>query len=198
MLNYIRGRLVEKCPNYVILDCAGLGILVHISSFTFNSLPEPMEEVQLLTELWIKENGVEIYGFRNEHEREAFRVMTTVPGIGPKLAMTVLSTLSPAQLVSAVGLGDIRTFERVAGLGRKRAERLVLELKGKLDTIPACEEAMNLSLMEDAIFAMVSLGYKRNEAKRVIEQILLEKPNLNLEQILKEAFLLISNAKIRR
>lgn len=192
MIEYISGTLVEKAQNYVIVECAGFGIYLRITSHTYEILPDVGENVKILTELAIKDDGIELYGFHSETERELFRLITTVPGVGDRLAISILSTLSVGEFVNAIKGGVVDIFSKVPSLGRKRAERLINELRGKVDKFKPVGEIVDFALLDDALSAMLSLGYKKSEARAVLEDILKSEPSLSLEELLRKALPLLS------
>ncbi len=192
MIDYISGTLIEKSPSYAVVDCGGIGFYIYISSHTFETLPEPGSRVKIFVDFSIKDSGAEIYGFHNELEREIFKQITTVPGIGNKLALSILSNLSIGEFVSAIRSSALEPFSKVPSLGKKRAERLINELKEKVDRFKIIGYEIDYSVLNDALSAMVSLGYKRSESKAVLENILKSEPNLSLEEILRKALPIIS------
>lgn len=192
MIEYVIGTLVERSTNYAIVECFGLGFYVHITRHTYDLLPEPGTKVKIFTELSVKDNSIEIYGFHNETERELFRLIRTVPGIGDRLAISILSCLSAGEFVSAIEHGSLDVFSKVPSLGRKRAERLIHELKEKIDNFKLSDYKIEHTVLNDALSAMLSLGYKKSEIISVLENILRAEPSLSLEELLRKALLIVS------
>ena len=180
MIASIRGILTHKSPQYLIVDVHGVGYQIYTSLQSFYHLPEPKESVALHTYTHLREDTLQLYGFLTSLEREVFLLLLGVSGIGPKSALNILSGLSVADLVEAVKVGDLRKLTSVPGIGAKTAGRLALELKDKLLGLTTCpEEGVRVGssnpqhqrIFEDALSALVNLGYHRNEAKEAIRQI---------------------------
>jgi Holliday junction DNA helicase RuvA len=173
MIHYLRGALVEALPTQVVIDVHGVGYQVLIPLSSFEKLPPLGSELQLLTVLVVREDAHTLYGFATAEERDLFRLLIdTVAGVGPKLALNVLSGMRPLAFRSAVSSGDVRALAQISGVGRKTAERMVVELKDKLGTaaphpatgspradLPAADQALR-----DAALALAALGFKQNEA----------------------------------
>jgi len=179
MYDYLAGKLVEKTPTAVILDVGGVGYRVLISVTTYSALPSPGQDVRLLTHFLVREDMQALYGFHSQEERRLFRLLISISGIGPKMAMTILSGMSIAELKQAIVQGDLQVLTRVSGIGRKTAERMVVELREKLvidgEQVPvlvAGSEKMENSLIEDSLSALMELGYRKQNAKTAIEKVL--------------------------
>ncbi|HVR34774.1 MAG TPA: Holliday junction branch migration protein RuvA [Methylomirabilota bacterium] len=172
MITFLNGRLVESLPTQAIVEVNGVGYEVLIPLSSFDKLPSPGEPVKLLTHLVVREDAHVLYGFMTPVERELFRLLiNSVSGIGPKLALNILSGMSPTAFRGAVANGDIKALAQISGLGRKTAERIVVELRDKIGEAGAWEAssaARGLSeadqRINDAVLALVALGYKTIDA----------------------------------
>ncbi|MEG9433639.1 Holliday junction branch migration protein RuvA [Terriglobus sp. ADX1] len=175
MIAHLRGRLLSKSPNAVIVDCGGVGYDVAISVTTFTSLPDEGAEVSLHINTQVREDAIALFGFTDRDEKRLFERLITVSGIGPKLGITVLSGLSADRLVAAIRGGDSALLVKIPGIGKKTAERVVLELKDKLDDLQAASPAQASGgfqggpVVDDVLSALVNLGYKRDSAQRAVE-----------------------------
>ena len=172
MIAHLRGVLLVKSPNRAVLECAGVGYEVAISVATFSALPAEGAETKLHIYTRVAEDALALFGFAEIAEKRLFEKLLTISGIGPKLAITVLSGIDSARLVTAIRGGDHAALVRIPGIGKKTAERVVLELKDKLDDLATApvESAPSFgSVGEDALSALVNLGYPRPVAQKAIE-----------------------------
>jgi holliday junction DNA helicase RuvA len=180
MIAFLRGRLFSKTPNQAIVECGGVGYDATISVATFTSLPPEGAEARLHIYTHVREDQIALFGFAEPLEKRMFEKLLTISGIGPKLAITVLSGIDTSRLVTAIRGGDHATLTRIPGIGKKTAERVVLELKDKLDDMavtPAAAAASHYGPAgDDALSAMVNLGYARPIAQRAIETALAKDP----------------------
>ncbi|MGB3684128.1 MAG: Holliday junction branch migration protein RuvA [Rubrobacteraceae bacterium] len=189
MISRLRGQLVEKDAEGVVLDVGGVGYRVSTSAGTMNDLPPVGEECVLHTRMVVREDAMLLFGFAKQDERASFDALTAVSKVGPKLALSVLSTLSPGEVSEAVARGDVTKLSSVPGLGKKTAERLVLELKGKnfavFDPTDSPTPAPNGGgpYME-AREALAGLGYSLEEAESVLNEV---PPQDTVEKYIKEA-----------
>lgn len=173
MIGRLTGRLASKATDHVLLDVAGVGYLVHIPLSTFYELPEAEGPASLWIHTHVREDALSLYGFLTERERSLFLLLISVAGIGPRVALTVLSGIPPAELVEALRKKDVRRLMAVPGVGKKTAERMVLELAEKVERFagePAAESPAAVAA-EDVISALVNLGYRKSEAERMVEAI---------------------------
>lgn len=175
MIGRLNGKLLEKNPPQIVLDVAGVGYEVDVPMSTFYNLPALGESVQLLTHFAVREDGHFLYGFATAAERTAFRQLLKISGIGAKIALAVLSGLSVSELSNAIARQDVAMLTRVPGIGKKTAERMMLELKGKM---PQLEDVtVNASALaasessSDVLNALLSLGYNEKEAASALRQI---------------------------
>lgn len=197
MIESISGTVIEKSPTFCVLNCHGLGIGLHISINTFQKLQDmSADQVFLYTHLYVREDALQLYGFSEAKEREFFRMLIAVSGIGPRMALAVLSGLNIDELEVAISQNDVDTLTRIPGVGRKTAQRLILELREKiatradLQTVPGAGMAggMDREKMNEAILALVTLGYRQIEAKKAIERLMAQNGSrLSLEELIKEA-----------
>jgi Holliday junction DNA helicase RuvA len=190
MIGFLRGRIISKKPTEVLIDVAGVGYLVNISLNTYEQLGDNGSEAELFTHLHVKENEFSLYGFPDETEKNIFLMLIGVSGIGPKLAISVLSGIRAADLISAIENGDAARLKSVQGIGKKTAERLILELKDKLGGIvteSASEIGGAYAIKKDAVAALVSLGFNIKKAETFVNQIMNENPDAKLEEVIKEA-----------
>jgi holliday junction DNA helicase RuvA len=172
MIGHLTGRLATKAPDQILLDVAGVGYLVHIPLSTFYELPEVEKPASLWIHTHVREDALSLFGFLTERERSLFLLLLGVAGIGPKVALTVLSGIPPSELVAALRKQDVRRLVAVPGVGKKTAERMVLELSEKVAAF--AEEAPTETAAvaaEDVISALVNLGYRRADAERAVDAI---------------------------
>lgn len=180
MITFLRGKLVEALPTVVVVEVNGVGYEVIISLSSYNRLPAPGQEVHLLTQLVVREDAHVLYGFASAGERDLFRLLiNTVSGIGPKIALNVLSGMSVTAFRGAVASADVKALSQISGLGRKTAERIIVELKDKIGVAGVWEhvsEQRRLSPGEqrvnDAVLALIALGFKQAEAHDAVRRAL--------------------------
>ncbi|MFN4197514.1 MAG: Holliday junction branch migration protein RuvA [Flavobacterium sp.] len=189
MIAHIQGRLVEKTPTDVVIDCQGVGYQLHISLHTFSLLPDS-EQVRLFTHLQIKEDAHTLFGFIEKSERELFRLLISVSGIGAGIARTMLSSLEPRQIIQAIGSGDVVTIQGIKGIGAKTAQRVILDLKDKVLKLYDIDEVSASSYntnKEEALSALEVLGFNKKLAEKVVEKLVKEQPDMTVETIIKQA-----------
>ena len=174
MIGHLRGRVLEKRPNQVILEVNGVGYDVNIPVSTFYQLPDPPGEAQLHIHTHVREDALALYGFRTLTEKRVFEKLMSVSGIGPRLAITILSGLEVAELVPAIRNNDLVKLTHIPGVGRKTAERIVLELRDKLAEVEGERAAAAppgfSTEQEDALSALLNLGYQRSAAERAVSR----------------------------
>ena len=179
MITFLRGKLVEALPTQATVDINGVGYEVLIPLSSFDKLPAPGGDVHLLTHLAVREDAHVLYGFMTAAERELFRLLiNTVSGIGPKIALNVLSGMNPVALRGAVANGDVKALSQISGVGRKTAERIVVELKDKIGAAgvweaASAERALSASdqKINDAVLALIALGFKQPEAHEAVRGV---------------------------
>ena len=171
MIAHLRGRILEKHPTSLILEATGIGYEVAISVTSFSGLPAEGSEVSLYIHTHVREDVLALYGFLRREEKQLFERLISVSGIGPKLAMTVLSGIAADALVSALRSNDLTALTRIPGVGKKTAERMVLELRDKLEGLAAAPTAPSIGGMEeDVVSALVNLGYQRSPAEQAVKR----------------------------
>lgn len=176
MISFLHGKLVDALPTQIIVDVHGVGYEALIPLSSFDKLPAPGGEVRLLTHLVVREDAHVLYGFMTAAERELFRMLiNTVSGIGPKIALNVLSGMNPVAFRGAVANGDVKALSSISGVGRKTAERIVVELKDKIGAAGAWEASsaaralpVGDQRLHDAVLALVALGFKQIEAHETV------------------------------
>ena len=189
MIAHIQGRLVEKTPTDVVIDCHGVGYQIHISLHTFSQLPDS-ENIKLYTFLQIKEDAHSLYGFADKKERELFKLLISVSGVGAGTARTMLSSLNPEQIIQAIASNDVGTIQSIKGIGAKTAQRVILDLKDKVLKLYQIEEVSGSTYntnKEEALSALEVLGYVRKNAEKVVEKIVTTAPNATVEELIKQA-----------
>ena len=190
MITQLQGKLVEKNPTHVVIDCHGMGYFVNISLNTYSALPEG-EAIKLYTYLQIKEDAHTLYGFLTKAERGVFVLLLSVSGVGASTARTMLSSLTAAHVRSAIINGDVATIQAVKGIGAKTAQRVVLDLKDKMLKLQDFEEVSINTLntnKEEALAALEVLGFVRKQAEKVVDSILKSSSEeLSVEEIIKQA-----------
>ena len=189
MITQIRGRLVEKNPTEVVVDCNGVGYLLHISLNTFSALPND-ENVVLYTHLSIREDAHTLFGFINKTEREVFKLLISVSGVGPSIARTMCSSMTSEEIQNAIASENVRVIQSVKGIGAKTAQRVIVDLKDKiLKTFDIDEVSLNTSNTnkDEALSALEVLGYHRKQSEKIVNAILKEQPDASVENIIKSA-----------
>ncbi len=172
MIVYLDGKLALKTSTEAIIECNGIGYNVSISVNTSMSLPDIGEKIKLFTLLIFKDDSLQLYGFANDEEREIFKMLITISGIGPKTAMAVLSSLTVIDLQTIILTGDSAQLSKLPNIGKKTAERLVLELKDKIDKVSIRDESIDTTIQlikQEAISALVALGFNRALADKSVK-----------------------------
>ena len=190
MIHHLKGQLIEKNPTHVVIDCKGVGYFVHISLHTFSLLSNSSEAISIYTHLQVKEDSHTLFGFMEKSERELFRLLISVSGIGASTARTMLSSLDPRQIFEAIASGDVATIQSIKGIGAKTAQRVILDLKDKVLKLFGEDEvfvSQSNTNKEEALSALETLGFTRKATGKVVDRILKETPDLSVEAILKQA-----------
>mgnify|MGYP000657503560 CR=1 FL=1 len=188
MIHHLKGKLVEKNPTHLVIECGGVGYFVNISLNTFAKIPDG-ENIQVYTHLQVKEDSHTLFGFAEKSEREIFRLLLSVSGIGSSTARSMLSSLSPLQIRDAIAGGDVHTIQGIKGIGAKTAQRVILDLKDKILKIYDIDEVSlnsNNTNKDEALSALEVLGFARKQAERVIDKVLAQDPSLSVENIIKQ------------
>jgi Holliday junction DNA helicase RuvA len=189
MITQIKGKLIEKNPTQVVVDCNGIGYEINISLHTFSSISAD-ENIQLYTHLQVREDAHILYGFFTVQERSVFRLLISVSGIGTSTARTMLSSLSPAQIQLAIGSEDVQTIQGVKGIGLKTAQRVIIELKDKIRSIQGSEEIpvhKSNTIKEETLSALEVLGYSRKASEKVVDKLIQSNPEITVEDSIKGA-----------
>ena len=189
MITHIEGKLVEKTPTHVIIDCNGIGYFINISLHTFSQIPD-QEAIKIFTHLQVKEDSHTLYGFISASEREIFRLLISVSGIGANTARTMLSSLTPKQIREGIAVGDVALIQSVKGIGLKTAQRVIIDLKDKVLKIYDIDETsltQNNTNKDEALSALEVLGFMKKQSERIVEKIVVSSPDATVEFIIKEA-----------
>ena len=189
MITHIQGKLVEKNPTDVVIDCNGVGYVLNISLHTYSQIPDE-EHLKLFTHLQIKEDAHTLYGFSSIAERNIFRLLISVSGIGASIARTMLSSLTPKQVIEGIASNDIALIQGIKGIGAKTAQRVIIDLKDKVLKIYDIDEvsvSKGNTNKDEALSALEVLGFVRKQAERVVDKIVIAQPDANVETIIKQA-----------
>ncbi len=192
MIGQLSGRLLDKSPTRVLLDVSGVGYEILIPLSTFEQLGLVGENATLLTHLHVREDILQLYGFASHNEKQLFQLLLNVNGVGPKLAQGILSGCSVEMFCNYVKQSATAALTKIPGIGKKTAERLVLELRDRIEKWDIAQEKAGTpkgpaALSEEALLALISLGYPRNEAEKAIRSVLAEHESLPVEELLKLA-----------
>ena len=189
MITHIEGKLVEKNPTDVVIDCNGVGYFINISLHTYSEIPDK-EHLKLYTFLQVREDSHSLYGFSSKVERELFKLLISVSGIGANTARTMLSSLTPDQVKEGIASGDVAMIQSVKGIGAKTAQRVIIDLKDKVLKVYGLNELSlipNNTSKDEALSALDVLGFNKKQSEKVVDKILQTQPNAHVEQIIKEA-----------
>lgn len=189
MITHIKGKLVEKNPTYAVIEATGIGYLLNISLNTYSKIPD-VESVFLYTHLSVKEDSHTLYGFIDKTEREIFRLLISVSGVGPSIARTMLSSMDTDEIQHAIASGNVAVIQSVKGIGAKTAQRVLVDLKDKIQKTYAIDEvsvAESNTSKNEALSALEVLGFNKKLSEKVIDKILLEDKTLTVEVLIKKA-----------
>ena len=189
MITQLHGRLIEKNPTYVVIDCNGVGYEVNISLHTYGQLGSD-ENIRLHTHLQIREDAHTLYGFFQPMERSIFRLLISISGIGANIARTMLSSMTPVEIQQAIVHEDLAAIKAVKGIGLKTAQRVLIELKDKIQNVAGMDEIPALksnTIKEETLSALEVLGYPRRQAEKVIDNIIQSAPESSVEELIKQA-----------
>jgi Holliday junction DNA helicase RuvA len=191
MIDQIKGKLIVKKPTYIVVDISGVGFRISIPLSSYQSFSDPGEEITVLTHLHVREDVLQLFGFATEQERNLFQLLISVSGIGPKVAQGILSGISTSDFRRAILQKDLVVLTAAPGVGKKTAERLILELREKMGDEKLREESQlssaGDSLMEETLLALVSLGYRHPQAQKAVQKIFRENRELTIETALRLA-----------
>ena len=205
MIYSITGLLRQVAPTYCVIEACGVGYQCSASTYTLSSLPGRGQEVTLLTHLWVKEDGMELFGFSTEQEKHCFRLLIGVSGVGPRVALAILSDAAPDRLMLSIAAGDAKALTRAQGVGAKLAQRIILELRDKVTdedigssfgeeqgTIAALGESAKNTAKCEAISALVALGYGQTDAAAVIAPM---EESLAVDELIRRALKTLTRGK---
>lgn len=187
MIAHLNGRLIEKSPTEVVIECGGIGYLVKISLNTFSQLPSN-EAIKIYTQFIVREDAQLLYGFADKVERDMFNLLISVSGIGPNTAILMLSSLTPSEVANAIGSEDVSTIQSVKGIGLKTAQRVIVDLKDKMLKFGLSDDSGTISnntIRFDALTALVSLGFDKKAAEKALNRIFNDQATVEL--LIKDA-----------
>lgn len=191
MIYSLRGTLTYVEPTFAVVECGGIGFKCFVSNSTLTSLPSNGKEVSLLTYMSIREDAMDLYGFATPNELDAFKLLISISGVGPKAAISILSALSPDRLAMAVSSGDVKSIQQAQGIGKKTAERIVLELKDKMVSVASGNASVvvdgikNVATNDnarEAVEVLVSLGYNQSDAAAVVGAM---EPSMSVDDMIR-------------
>ena len=188
MITQIRGRLIEKSPTELVVDCNGIGYSINISLNTFSKIGSD-ENIKLYTHLIIKEDSHSLYGFFEKSERSLFKLLISVSGVGASTGRMMLSSLTPNEIVSAIMTENVQVIQSIKGIGLKTSQRVILELKDKVLSLEGSEQ-QELTLnneSNEAASALEVLGYSQKQTSKILSKIIAENPGINVETLIKKA-----------
>lgn len=189
MITQLSGKLIEKNPTHVVIDCGGVGYEVHISLHTFERLSKE-EYIKLYTYMQVREDAQTLYGFAEKTEREVFKKLISVSGIGANTARLMFSSLSPSDIIEAISSADVDTIKSIKGIGIKTAQRVIVDLKDKMNEVQLTAENLTFSNntnRNEALSALETLGYSKKQVEKIVARIVKIEPEASVEYILKQA-----------
>lgn len=195
MIEFLNGNIAELTPTYAVIDCSGVGYIASISLNTFSAIQGRQKALLFIHEA-IREDAYQLYGFATSDEREVFRLLTSVSGVGAASARIIVSAMSPAELQNAIMGGNVKSLKGIKGIGQKTAERIIVELKEKMAKLgvqpdgptPVSPHSAASEVAEEALQALLTLGYNKAQAAKVVDKILADNPDLKVEGVVKAAF----------
>ena len=197
MIGSLEGRLIRATPERLLLDVQGVGYEVQVPLSTWYEIEKRREErIRLFIHTYLREDGIALFGFWTEREKSLFERLIAVSGIGPRLARVILSGMAPDDLLSAIAAGDLGRLATIPGVGKKTAERMVLELRDKMRELAADlpEKAAAAPADQDVVSALVNLGYKAGQAERAVAEVRREKPDAAFNELLRASLNRLSRA----
>lgn len=189
MITQLSGKLIEKYPTHLVIDCSGVGYEVNISLYTYEHLPQG-ENIKLYTYLQVREDAHILYGFASKLERKVFKKLISVSGIGTNTARLMFSSLSPMEIIEAISTADVDTIKSIKGIGAKTAQRVIVDLKDKVLEVQNSSENLTFSNntnRTEALSALETLGYSRKQVEKIVARIVKMEPEASVEFILKQA-----------
>lgn len=193
MYDYLRGEIAEIAPTYAVIDCGGVGYYVNISLNTYTAI-QNLREAKLFVYEAIREDAYTLFGFRDKQEREMFELLISVSGVGPNTARMILSSLTVDDLMSVIASGNSGMLKSVKGIGAKTAQRIIVDLKDKVTGVgdaAAVAEQGNGEAYDEAVAALIMLGFTRAAVQKTVGKLLREQPTLKVEEIIKMALKLL-------
>jgi len=188
MIAQIKGRLIEKTPTYVIIDCNGVGYQINISLNTYSKI-DADELCLLYTHMIVREDAQLLYGFKDKSERELFRLLISVSGVGSATAMMILSSLTASEIKGAISIGDVNTLKGVKGIGAKSAQRIIIDLRDKIGKVGESDinfAVSNNTIKDEALSALIMLGFAKKPAEIALNKILTVSEDMSVEQLIKQ------------
>ncbi len=186
MIGFLTGKLISSKPTQILLDVNGVGYSVNISINTFEKIAEK-DIVSLYIHTSVKEDSITLFGFFSESEKEMFELLISISGIGPKLGLSILSGISVDDLKFAIGSGNVSRLIAIPGIGRKTAERVVLELRNKVDSIKPEGTVKETSVKDEAVSALSTLGYQRQVSEKIVRDLLSENQSISIEELIRKS-----------
>lgn len=189
MYEFITGDIVEKTPTYIVLENGNIGYFINISLYTYSLLPD-QQPCQLFIHQIVREDAHILFGFINKEEREIFRQLISVSGVGANTARLILSSLSPSEIRQAINEGNVPDLQRIKGIGAKSAQRIIVDLKGKISATVEMDQlfpAKSNTIKEESLSALVNLGFAKKTVENVLEQVLKGNDQMTVEELIKEA-----------
>ena len=191
MIGFLTGKIISSKPTQILLDVNGVGYAVNISINTFEKISEK-EIVSLFIHTSVKEDSITLFGFFTQSEKEMFELLISISGIGPKVSLGILSGISIDDLKDAISNGNISRLIAIPGIGRKTAERVVLELRNKVDSIKADGSIKEASAKDEAVSALATLGYQRQTSEKIVRDLVSENQNYSLEELIRKALSMLN------
>ncbi len=191
MIGFLTGKIILSKPTQILLDVNGVGYAVNISINTFEKISEK-EIVSLFIHTSVKEDSITLFGFFTQSEKEMFELLISISGIGPKVSLGILSGISIDDLKDAISNGNISRLIAIPGIGRKTAERVVLELRNKVDSIKADGSIKEASAKDEAVSALATLGYQRQTSEKIVRDLVSENQNYSLEELIRKALSMLN------
>ena len=188
MITQINGRLIEKSPTELVVDCNGIGYSINITLNTFSKIGND-ENIKLYTHLIVKEDSHTLFGFLSKSERSLFKLLISVSGVGASTARTMLSSMTTGEIISSINTEDVNSVQSIKGIGSKTAQRIILELKDKIHSQEIDDSKIHLNTKDadEAITALEVLGYSRKHTIKIINKIKAENPSISVESLIKKA-----------
>lgn len=191
MIGHLIGKIISAKPTRIVVDVQGVGYLVNISINTFEKI-SGTHEVSLFIHTSVKEDSITLFGFFTESEKEMFELLISVNGIGPKIALSILSGIKPEDLKNAIYGSDVSRIVAVPGIGRKTAERMVLELKSKIDSVTTGTATLRQDIRSEAVAALCTLGYNNRIAEKVTSDLVTSEPAITIEELIRRSLAVLN------